>query len=589
LVGAKRSQGINTNPIASNWVYLISMQQRIVRFRIPRLSLSLILGLLLTSEALAQFSPGPLSQAHRELEGSLNCTQCHTVGKKEVKDKCLQCHTPLAQRIERHQGYHGQLEKLNCGRCHREHTGRRVSLIRWKPSRERFKHGETGYELKGKHKTLDCNQCHKPELIKDPTLAVWATEQKAPDHLNRTFLGLDTTCTACHSDVHQGELKGTCTDCHNTSRWQDARQTFDHNQARFALRGAHQKVDCNKCHKDRQPVMGKYQAPVFTGLAFDKCTACHESYHKGQFGSNCLRCHSEQRFKPADTRRINHQRTAFPLKGQHQKVACLKCHLSGPQGKAKLQFQRCRDCHADYHRGAFAYRKPQDDCRYCHDEQGFAPPVFGIKQHEQTAFPLSGAHLAVPCTVCHEKDQRSIFHWNSLDCTTCHTSPHGTQFTDVQTGRSRCRECHSQTAWKNLVFDHQRTRFPLQGKHLEVKCDACHPKNETGVVKYVGRPLECYQCHEDVHAGQFTLLDGLIPCEKCHQPTGWHMQAFEHNRLTDFPLDGRHAQVPCGRCHRLERSLDGKSTFIRFKPIPHSCEDCHGFTGAATGNRRAKP
>jgi hypothetical protein len=43
--------------------------------------------------------------------------------------------------------------------------------------------------------------------------------------------------------------------------------------------------------------------------------------------------------------------------------------------------------------------------------------------------------------------------------------------------------------------------------------------------------------------------------------------------LTEFTLDDQHLDLACGQCHKFEPQLNT----IRFKPIPHKCQDCHSF------------
>ena len=42
--------------------------------------------------ARAQLSPGDLSAPHAHLEGLRKCGQCHHLGDRDVRDRCLDCH-----------------------------------------------------------------------------------------------------------------------------------------------------------------------------------------------------------------------------------------------------------------------------------------------------------------------------------------------------------------------------------------------------------------------------------------------------------------------------------------------------------------
>src|SRR5690349_676609 len=60
----------------------------------------LILGglILCPTGARAQISPGPLSKAHRTLDGATQCNSCHQFGASTPTFKCLDCHKEIAQR-----------------------------------------------------------------------------------------------------------------------------------------------------------------------------------------------------------------------------------------------------------------------------------------------------------------------------------------------------------------------------------------------------------------------------------------------------------------------------------------------------------
>jgi hypothetical protein len=50
---------------------------------------------------------------------------------------------------------------------------------------------------------------------------------------------------------------------------------------------------------------------------------------------------------------------------------------------------------------------------------------------------------------------------------------------------------------------------------------------------------------------------------------------FDHDKRTQFPLTGGHANVECGKCHTLQREVEGKLVLF-YKPTPKNCADCHG-------------
>jgi len=100
------------------------------------------------------------------------------------------------------------------------------------------------------------------------------------------------------------------------------------------------------------------------------------------------------------------------------------------------------------------------------------------------------------------------------------------------------------------------TGFELTGKHSGVACEKCHAEkfiNDAVVRKkmtdaphgtYLGLDHACRSCHQDVHNGKFKE-----ECGSCHSPAGWtKVNKFDHSK-TKFPLEGKHAQVGCVKCH----------------------------------------
>jgi predicted CXXCH cytochrome family protein len=242
----------------------------------------------------------------------------------------------------------------------------------------------------------------------------------------------------------------------------------------------------------------------------------------------------------------------------------------------------CQSCHKDYHDGAFADRPGGSDCASCHESDGWLPTSFGLARHDaETAFPLTGAHLATPCFACHGgADGPPHFAFESTACESCHAedNPHGDQFTD-EAGVTVCGGCHATDGWDLASFDHSTTGFALVGAHAALACQSCHTPTTAGdgrlVHQFAGLDAECTSCHADdsPHAGQFEETS----CATCHDTQAFTIATFDHD-ATAFPLDGAHERVACGSCHRTETAPSGEP-FVRFKPLGTACADCHGGGG----------
>ncbi|MFQ5709193.1 MAG: cytochrome C [bacterium] len=541
--------------------------------------------LVFAHSAGAQISPGKLASPHAQLEGIKNCTKCHTLGGGPDVKKCQKCHVEIKRSIEARKGFHFLVtskEKQACFECHGEHSGRNFNLIFWPHGQEKFDHMKTGFLLKGKHAETPCRKCHQAKnIVHDPR------DLNAKIDLNKTFLGLDQTCLSCHVDEHRGQLSRNCLQCHSFSAWKPAKK-FDHNKVRFRLTGKHLQVTCAKCHQQvpiknqKLRAQGKLFFTKYVGLQFSNCTACHQDAHQGRFGSNCRKCHDTLGWNRINSTSFNHSLTRFPLLGLHRQVGCEKCHGSGKR-KNRLRFANCTDCHRDKHFGQFADRADRGRCESCHDVFGFVPAKFDVDEHAKSRYPLTGAHLAVPCVACHfvadrgTRRQRRIFEFSDRTCKGCHQDVHRGQFADY-VKKGGCETCHQTSSWEEIRFDHAKTRFPLLGKHAVVQCSQCHKPVAVGTARerilFKPMKMECSDCHKDIHLGQFAKIGQKAPCEKCHQPQGWRALLFDHDLNSLFKLRGAHEKVPCADCHKTYRK--GEVAFVLYKPIDRRCVNCHG-------------
>ena len=557
-------------------------------------------------------SPGELARPHQSLDGLGQCTRCHPAGKQLSAAVCLDCHVELKRRVEARRGLHGKMgetERSACQTCHRDHEGRDHKMIEWRPSRERFDHGRTGWALRGKHAAQRCEACHAPsKIVEEDALAL------LKKHAGKeTFFGLTTRCATCHFDEHRKQVPDACESCHLEAAWKPAPK-FDHRKTKYPLTGAHRRVACKECHptltdEDEHP---PYPAPrAATYLKLDDiehgpCTDCHDDPHTGRFGRRCDGCHVTEAWKTIKQtaqERGFHDKSRFPLKGMHETVACVSCHgpFVGRPAKFKgMQFAHCTDCHRDSHSGQLTDRQ----CERCHNVEGFRPAIYELEEHESSKFALKGAHGAVACDRCHPRSAAAVAPalrgrkraarpkgpheltpmstvvlklGNKADrCEGCHQDPHGGQFKDIQEG---CVRCHGVESFVDVKFDHDRdSRFPLKGKHREAACASCHRRSRIGareVVRYRQMDTACASCHADVHACQFAAA----ACDTCHVSDGFSRLLFDHGdrRFTSFALEGRHVKVACERCHpKVSVRMGGAAAEVRrYRPVPRECERCH--------------
>lgn len=515
---------------------------------------------LLTSALRAQLSPGKLSAAHSHLEGLSNCTKCHVLGDKVSHDKCLDCHKEIKVRVIAGKGYHSSAEvkAKECSKCHSDHHGVDFKMIRFEP--EKFNHTLTGYKLEGAHSKKKCADCHKSDFIADAKIRQKKT----------TYLGLSTQCVACHEDVHLKTLGTNCNDCHTSTAFKPA-SLFNHDKAAYKLQGSHAQVACEKCHKIEIRNGKNFQE--FKGLQYKSCTNCHTDPHQNKFGQACTDCHTVQSFKAVKTLDgFDHSRTNFKLVDKHQAVKCKDCHKGSYTNP--LKHKNCSDCHTDYHKQEFRKNNVGPDCSECHSTKGFVGSSYTLQKHQLSAFPLKGAHEATPCFACHKKTDRWTFRNIGTQCVDCHTDVHDTFIDKKYYQGKSCENCHTSHAWATVQFDHAATKFELTGAHQNQSCRSCHFKPlAEGKSQQVFSSLTgaCSECHADNHAKQFDQ-DGNTDCAKCHSTSAWPIPGFDHNS-TNFKLDGKHAKVPCNKCHTTVTSVP--KPYVLYKLNKSKCEDCH--------------
>jgi hypothetical protein len=501
-----------------------------------------VTGFLEGQEVDLLVSPGKLSKIHAHLSGVNNCVKCHTEGKQTDSTKCLACHKDLAARIDSGRGYHRD-KKDDCITCHPEHHGEDFKLIYW--NIEDFDHSETGYPLTGLHaKVTDCHSCHSPSL-------------RLPGKKSISFLLKGSHCSTCHKDVHNGQLGQACDKCHSTAT-PFRNIAFDHQKTSFPLRGGHLKVDCSKCHIEKQ----------WKGLTFSRCSDCHSDPHRPAFKKRCADCHNEDSWRVSV---FDHNQTRYPLRGKHRGLACEKCHPPDKKSK-KTAFSDCKDCHrVDPHKGQF-----ERDCKTCHVVEDFKTITFN---HDSSRYPLTGKHRSVACAKCHfsgVKDGAVVYKPLQTRCSDCHKDPHRGQF------NKSCETCHSTAGFdrESLAFDHRKdSSYPLLGKHAQLNCEKCHfkkyrefPAGTGEAVHYRPIGTACLNCHQDYHRGQLAR-----ECRQCHGFDYFSPSVgFDHEK-TRFSLKGFHEKVKCLECHKpVQIVQNGKSyETVKYVSLGAVCLDCH--------------
>jgi hypothetical protein len=201
--------------------------------------------------------------------------------------------------------------------------------------------------------------------------------------------------------------------------------SYDHAaRHKFALLGAHAKIDCYACHT---------AAVADQKLAKD-CAGCHRSEdpHGGKLKDGCDACHGQQAWR-ADIV-FDHDLTKYPLLGLHRVVSCAQCHATLAFNSAPIT---CIECHShdDVHKGGLGKK-----CESCHSPNGW--PLWVFDHAKQTHFPLRGAHSKLQCADCHHSPPGKVK--TSSQCASCHHKD------DRHLGEygAQCDRCHTVDSWK---------------------------------------------------------------------------------------------------------------------------------------------
>jgi hypothetical protein len=280
-----------------------------------------------------------------------------------------------------------------------------------------------------------------------------------------------------------GQQSGRCADCHAEHRGADGdllgldRESWNHELARFPLRGAHATVECDDCHQ-RAGTDGRVGFHA-QGIAFERCADCHADVHGVDFlgARDCGACHREASFRAealaADS--FDHARDGgFALAGAHARVSCAGCHT--PERRAAEQAARrapgsgappdCASCHEDPHAGALGVA-----CARCHTPAKWdtAGESAAFDHTQDTRFALDPLHARLACGACHDG---LSFAAAGTACADCHAeaaaflagrAAGAASAPDPHAAAAQCRDCHAEGAAAPSLLDSERA------------CLACHP------------------------------------------------------------------------------------------------------------------
>ncbi|MCF7805022.1 MAG: hypothetical protein K9N46_06580 [Candidatus Marinimicrobia bacterium] len=564
------------------------------------------------------------------LEGrhaSVSCRECHTGSSYEelhdfqsAESECMGCH------IDVHEGQLG----ADCESCHRPTT--------WIAARTSFNHDGTRFPLIGAHKAVDCQSCHDLsdplsianvpldcygchesdyqvtvdpdhaangfptdcEMCHDINATAWRQSNFDHDltafplvgtheqvlcadcHGGRDFSTSGRQCISCHQEEyalaevsHQNAEFGTnCTECHSVSQWTVV--TWNHlAKTEYLLEGEHVSASCLDCHIGNNYDIG------------ERCAECHDPTdyidivdHQLAFETfdECEDCHPGPEAWSPSTWDHNTE-TDFMLTGSHVSETCLSCHAGNTFGIQST----CYSCHQTEYESTTGseFDHPAQSipvsCETCHNTTSWSDATF---DHDQTDFPLTGAHTSLACINCHDGTWIDYSPPPGTTCYTCHQQDYEDEPIHTEQGfGTNCLECHTTSTFEGAEFDHI-AYFPIYtGTHQGRwdNCSTCHtdPEDRTVFTCITGgchdNETELNQEHQEEGVSGYTYQSDA--CYACH-PTGESDDSFDHT-ATGFPLDGQHLPLQCNACH-INNDFQ--------TPLNSECTACHTDTYNQTSN-----
>ncbi len=442
----------------------------------------------------------PLTGAHVNVA----CNLCHINGQfANAPTACYGCHAKDYAGTANMAGIPNHANagfSQDCTQCHTTSSWLNAS----------FNHNATSFPLTGAHTSVPCTTCHTDNYAGTLPTNCYGCHVKDYDN-TATIAGVPNHVTA--------GFPQDCTQCHTTTSWLNA--TFNHNTTSFPLTGAHTSVPCATCHTDN-----------YAGTLPTNCYGCHvkdydntatitgvPNHVTASFPQDCTVCHSTSTWLNAT---FDHSTTSFPLTGAHTSVPCATCHTDNYAGTLPTN---CYGCHVkDYNSTAtiggsvpnhVSGNYPQD-CTMCHTTSTWLNATFN---HNNTPFPLTGAHVSVACNLCHIG---GVFAGTPTDCYSCHKADYtGTTNPNHAAAGfpTTCATCHTTASWSGATFNH--TWFNVNHGNANGVCATCHtnpndysvfqctnchtaaqtnPKH-SGVSGYVYNSVNCYQCHKNGGGG----------------------------------------------------------------------------------------
>jgi hypothetical protein len=311
----------------------------------------------------------------------------------------------------------------------------------------------TGFKPSASVTELSCTRsgCHTAETLAGKTVDNGVFRFRHDKHLGRTHLGVEISCSTCHShvtgDEHFEVNTSVCITCHMLERDRDplAGAATAEAEIRLVVRAGY--TPPGRKNPDGSP------------LPPSACLTCHDAPSE-VFESNGLTVdHTEFLAHGASCESCHMHATAQPPPIEDGR--CVACHTFGVErslpveemhevhahGKHKIE---CFSCHGMPQHGltAQAMSLEQFDCRQCHIDQHSA---------QRDAYLVSASNMSDPDRAHAPSDEVNPMFLAHVDCTGCHVMSDESHENPMDRSRIRtasaasCDRCHEAGMGERLI------------------------------------------------------------------------------------------------------------------------------------------
>lgn len=320
----------------------------------------------------------------------------------------------------------------------------------------------------------------------------------------------------------------------------------------------------------------------------------------------CEKCHADRQFLVGKSRTVRGDSVLFVpdtllRDSRHRTLVCADCHVGYNDGYPHVSVPAvavpCSTCHAvqdtawlrSTHAPNFVEKGDAPTCVSCHGSHR----VLGADDPRSPTYPLNVARL---CGSCHSERRILEGYFQAPGDTTARTavrdyrhSVHGLAMTRAGlTVSATCSDCHG----AHDVLPPDSTASTLSRANVAATCGACHAgvlatydssahgralvtgdTTETGMRAPVC--VECHGGHKVVEANDPAWFSGVVrECGACHERLIETYFETYHGKATEL---GYGIAAKCSDCHTAHAMLPADDTLSSVHPanLVETCGQCH--------------